>query len=243
MVLLWWMMMNVHSNIQPINTIGEAVQTFTHHTQCVGVLSELNVDIFDKGNENIIVKYKGVVDINNAFIKIYGNVSNSSSKFNSMMEKLKSLEAEIKTLSNDGEIIRTEYKSKASVVAIYGMITSPDSIYVDSINEVSSKVSPYFQGIITGYVLDVNQQNRMAKLFVIDSYYHRTINIVFGANTSFNDVEQGDMLKTYIDVFGYQDQYPPLQCTYYNKLDTKINDDVIQQALKEHQIFMNALTY
>ena len=55
--------MIAHSKIK---NLDDAIASCTNYVETYGVLSELNIDIIEQG-EKIVVKYKGVVDINNAF--------------------------------------------------------------------------------------------------------------------------------------------------------------------------------
>ena len=57
-----------------IDTIESASEVCCNAISGCGVLSELNIDIIDKG-DSATIKYKGVIDINNAFVKFYGSVS------------------------------------------------------------------------------------------------------------------------------------------------------------------------
>ena len=97
--------MIAHSKIK---NLDDAIASCTNYVETYGVLSELNIDIIEQG-EKIVVKYKGVVDINNAFIKIYGSTNNNSLSFATTINTLKSLEAEIITMSNNGEVVDTKY--------------------------------------------------------------------------------------------------------------------------------------
>ena len=51
-----------------IDTIESASEVCCNIISGCGILSELNIDIIDKG-DSATIKYKGVIDINTAFVK------------------------------------------------------------------------------------------------------------------------------------------------------------------------------
>ena len=67
-----------------IDTIESASELCRNKISGCGVLSELNIDIIDKG-DSATIKYKGVIDVNNAFIKFYGSVSSGANMFSSLL--------------------------------------------------------------------------------------------------------------------------------------------------------------
>ena len=112
-----------------ITNIEDAVKLCHNKVTIYGWLKELNIDTIDGSDANsIIIAYKGVVDIGNALIKFYGKDYNTSSTFASTVDTLDKLEANIKTISYNGEIQQDNFGDKLSVVYLEGSIRNSESI-------------------------------------------------------------------------------------------------------------------
>ena len=226
-----------------IDTIESASELCRNKISGCGVLSELNIDIIDKG-DSATIKYKGVIDVNNAFIKFYGSVSSGANMFSSTARKLSDVTSELEVLCNNGEIVETKHNDVASVVYFEGELMSSDSIRLTYFNSVATQ--PHDMGIISdviGVVDEVDEINNNLRLFIINNNYHRMIEIKGAATINLGDVHNGDVVRCYLDMFGYQDIYPPIQCTYCYTLDgISIEQDVIEQAKKEHDIYIKSLS-
>lgn len=226
-----------------IDTIESASKTCCNVISGCGVLSELNVDIIDKG-DSATIKYKGVIDINNAFIKFYGSVSSGANMFTSVARKLSDITSELEVLCNNGEIVETKRNGVASIIYFEGELISSDSIRLTYFNDVATQ--PYDMTIksdVVGVVDMVNKTDNNLSLFIINNNYHRMIELHGAANVKLGDVHNGDVVRCHFDTFGYQDVYPPIQCTYCYTLDgIKIEQDVIEQAKKEHDIYIKSLS-
>lgn len=231
-------MMTVHSNI---TNIEQAIQSCQNNITIVGVLSELGVDIIHKGDDNILIKYKGVVDVNSAFIKIYGSVHNNSPLFRPIANTLNELDAEVTTVMNDGEIIETKYNNQASMVYLTGALLNNDSINVSYIKVIESDVVPYIVGDIVGLLQGVDEENRALNVFIFDGYYHKELKLTYHNTLFTNDLQTNHMVKIKLDTFSYQSQYPPIQCIYCHNIDSTIESQVSEQAINEHNIFMESL--
>lgn len=238
-------MMIVHSkayNMRIIDTIESASEICCNVVSGCGVLSELNVDIIDKG-DSATIKYKGVIDINNAFIKFYGSVSSGANMFTSIARKLSDVTSELEVLCNNGEIVETKRNDVASIIYFEGELISSDSIRLTYFNSVDTHI--YDMAItsdVVGVVDMVNRIENNLRLFVINNNYHRMIEIDGADNTKLNNIHNGDVVRCHFDTFGYQDVYPPIQCTYCYPLDDiKIEQSVIEQAEKEYDIYIKSL--
>ena len=226
-----------------INTIELASELCCNIISGCGILSELNIDIIDKG-DSATIKYKGVIDVNNAFIKFYGSVSSGANMFSSTARKLSDVTSELEVLCNNGEIVETKHNDVASVIYFEGELMSSDSIRLTYFNNAVTQ--PYDMEIVSdvvGIVDEVDEVNNNLRLFVINNNYHRMIEIEGAATINLGDVNDGDVVRCHLDTFGYQDIFPPIQCTYCYTLDgISIEQDVIEQAKKEHDIYIKSLS-
>lgn len=226
-----------------IDTIESASELCRNKISGCGVLSELNIDIIDKG-DSATIKYKGVIDVNNAFIKFYGSVSSGANMFSSTARKLSDVTSELEVLCNNGEIVETKHNDVASVIYFEGELMSSDSIRLTYFNNAVTQ--PYDMEItsdVIGVIDEVDEINNNLRLFVINNNYHRMIEIEGAAIVNLNNVDDGDVVRCHLDTFGYQDISPPIQCTYCYTLDgISIEQDVIEQAKKEHDIYIKSLS-
>ena len=226
-----------------IDTIELASELCRNKISGCGVLSELNIDIIDKG-DSATIKYKGVIDVNNAFIKFYGSVSSGANMFTSIARKLSDVTSELEVLCNNGEIVETKHNDVASVIYFEGELMSSDSIRLTYFNNAVTQ--PYDMEItsdVIGVIDEVDEINNNLRLFVINNNYHRMVEIEGAAIVNLNNVNDGDVVRCHLDTFGYQDISPPIQCTYCYTLDgIRIEQDVIEQAKKEHDIYIKSLS-
>lgn len=226
-----------------IDTIESASEVCRNKISGCGVLSELNIDIIDKG-DSATIKYKGVIDINNAFIKFYGSVSSGANMFTPIARKLSDVTSELEVLCNNGEIVETKHNDVASVIYFEGELMSSDSIRLTYFNNAVTQ--PYDIEItsdVIGVIDAVDEVNNNLRLFIINNNYHRMIEIEGAAIVDLNNVNDGDVVRCHLDTFGYQDVCPPIQCVYCWTLDgIRIEQDVIEQAKKEHDIYIKSLS-
>ena len=226
-----------------IDTIESASELCRNKISGCGVLSELNIDIIDKG-DSATIKYKGVIDVNNAFIKFYGSVSSGANMFTSIARKLSDVTSELEVLCNNGEIVETKHSDVASVIYFEGELMSSDSMRLTYFNNAVTQ--PYDMEItsdVVGVIDEVDEINNNLRLFVINNNYHRMIEIEGAATINLGDVNGGDVVRCHFDIFGYQDTCPPIQCVHCWTLDgIRIEQDVIEQAKKEHDIYIKSLS-
>ena len=226
-----------------IDTIESASEVCCNKISGCGVLSELNIDIIDKG-DSATIKYKGVIDVNNAFIKFYGSISSGANMFSSTARKLSDVTSELEVLCNNGEIVETKHSDVASVIYFEGELTSSDSMRLTYFN--NEVIQPYDMEItsdVVGIVDAVDEVNNNLRLFIINNNYHRMVEIEGAAIVNLHNVNDGDVVRCHLDTFGYQDICPPIQCTYCYTLDgISIEQDVIEQAKKEHDIYIKSLS-
>ena len=226
-----------------INTIESASELCRNKISGCGILSELNIDIIDKG-DSATIKYKGVIDVNNAFIKFYGSVSSGANMFTSIARKLSDVTSELEVLCNSGEIVETKHSDVASVICFEGELMSSDSIRLTYFNNAVTQ--PYDMEItsdVIGVIDEVDEVNNNLRLFIINNNYHRMIEIEGAATINLGDVNDSDVVRCHFDIFGYQDICPPIQCTYCYTLDgINIEQNVIEQAKKEHDIYIKSLS-
>lgn len=226
-----------------IDTIESASEVCRNVISGCGVLSELNIDIIDKG-DSATIKYKGVIDINNAFIKFYGSVSSGANMFSATARKLSDVTSELEVLCNSGEIVETKHSDVASVICFEGELMSSDSMRLTYFSDAVTQ--PYDIGIaidVVGIIDEVDKLNNNIRLFIINNNYHRMIEVNGAATIESDNVHNGDVVRCYFDTFGYGNMCPPIQCTQYWKLDDiHIKQDVIEQAKKEHDIYIKSLS-
>ena len=226
-----------------IDTIESASELCRNKISGCGVLSELNIDIIDKG-DSATIKYKGVIDVNNAFIKFYGSVSSGANMFSSTARKLSDVTSELEVLCNNGEIVETKHNDVASVIYFEGELMSSDSIRLTYFNSVATQ--PYDMGIVNdvvGIVDEVDKLNNNIRLFIINNNYHRMIEVNGAATINLDDVHNSDIVRCQFNTFGYGDICPPIQCTHCWAIDgISIEQDVIEQAKKEHDIYIKSLS-
>ena len=226
-----------------IDTIELASEVCRNVISGCGVLSELDIDIIDKG-DSATIKYKGVIDVNNAFIKFYGSVSSGANMFSSTVRKLSDVTSELEVLCNNGEIVETKHNDVASVIYFEGELMSSDSIRLTYFN--NEVIQPYDMEItsdVIGVIDEVDEINNNLRLFVINNNYHRMVEIEGAATVNLNEVHNGDVVRCHLDIFGYQDICPPIQCVHCWTLDgINIEQDVIEQAKKEHDIYIKSLS-
>ena len=226
-----------------IDTIESASEVCCNIISGCGILSELNIDIIDKG-DSATIKYKGVIDINNAFIKFYGSISSGANMFTPIARKLSDVTSELEVLCNNGEIVETRHNDVASVIYFEGELMSSDSIRLTYFN--NEVIQPYDMEItsdVIGIVDEVDEVNNNLRLFIINNNYHRMVEIEGAAIVNLDNVDDGDIVRCHLDTFGYQDVCPPIQCTYCYTLDgINIEHDVIEQAKKEHDIYIKSLS-
>ena len=226
-----------------LDTIESASELCRNKISGCGVLSELNIDIIDKG-DSATIKYKGVIDVNNAFIKFYGSVSSGANMFSSIARKLSDVTSELEVLCNNGEIVETKHNDVASVIYFEGELMSSDSMRLTYFNNAVTQ--PYDMEItsdVIGVIDEVDEINNNLRLFIINNNYHRMVEIEGAAIVNLNNVNDGDVVRCHLDTFGYQDICPPIQCTYCYTLDgISIEQDVIEQAKKEHDIYIKSLS-
>ena len=226
-----------------IDTIELASELCRNKISGCGVLSELNIDIIDKG-DSATIKYKGVIDINNAFIKFYGSISSGANMFSATARKLSDVTSELEVLCNSGEIVETKHSDVASVICFEGELMSSDSVRLTYFSDAVTQ--PYDIGIaidVVGIIDEVDKLNNNIRLFIINNNYHRMIEVNGAATIELDNVHNGDVVRCHFDTFGYGDICPPIQYTHCYVLDDiRIEQDVIEQAKKEHDIYIKSLS-
>lgn len=226
-----------------IDTIESASELCRNKISGYGILSELNIDIIDKG-DSATIKYKGVIDINNAFIKFYGSISSGANMFSSTARKLSDVTSELEVLCNNGEIVETKHNDVASVIYFEGELMSSDSMRLTYFNNAVTQ--PYDMEIasdVIGVIDEVDEVNNNLRLFVINNNYHRMIEINGAATINLDNVHNGDVVRCQFNTFGYGDICPPIQCTHCWAIDDiRIEQAVIEQAKKEHDIYIKSLS-
>lgn len=164
--------------------------------------------------------------------------------FTPVARKFSDVTSELEILCNNGEIIETRHNDVASVIYFEGELTSSDSIRLTYFNNAVTQ--PYDMEItsdVIGIVDEVDEINNNLRLFIINNNYHRMIEINGAATIDLDDVHNGDVVRCHFDIFGYQDICPPIQYVHCWTLDgIRIEQDVIEQAKKEHDIYIKSLS-
>lgn len=218
-----------------ISTIEDAIKLCKNEVILKGVLSELDIDVRRTSDNDITLTYKGVVDVNDSYISFYGRVSNGSSMFTSVAKELNALESEIKTESEDGEVVDTSYSNKASRIYMHGGIISPNSIRADYIS--ASTFHPSFLAHIVGVYL--GKHDDVDRILIINPYYHNIIHVKCDGDYSklINKTVCVDM-----DISPYNEDMPPIGVVNIYKASEQISPNVIDQAKLEHDIYLESMS-
>lgn len=220
--------------------ILDAVKICKNDICIVGALSELSVDINDRDKDNVVITYRGVVNIRTAYIQIYGSVSNNSPTFKSTADTLSQLNANIKTISHNGDIESTEYNDKASMVYISGRVATSKSI---NVRYISSTTQDKYD--VTGELIGVplERNGKIIKVLVITSYYHNIIEIECGNIAEWQNTILNKTVSFKIDTCSSKEiDRMPIYLSVKDILhDHEIDTEVINNALTEHEIFLNSM--
>ena len=229
------MTMIAHS--KTINNTDEAISICINNTKLRGVLSELCIDVI-KRNDKVTIKYKGVVDVNNAFIPIYGVVNNYSDMFHRTIDTLESLTAELEVMYEDGELVSQGYNNQASIVYVDGKILSQDAIFVSYIALNTTTTMTDWTSTLCGIVDEINVEQSTLSLFVINSNHHQ--NIVLPCRDMSN-IKVSDVVECVVKLQDYQHGHPPMYCEQCVKMPIKIDDNILQNAKKEYEIYQGVM--
>lgn len=222
-----------------ITNIEEAISICDNSVTLIGALSELNIDVKNLQDDTVIVSYKGVVDCNNAFIKIYGKFSNNSTVFNSAVESLKKLTANICTLSENGDITDVEFSHTASMVYVEGKFTSSSTINADYISSTTKTIDESdLYGDVIGVPLEWDGND--VKMLILTHYYHNIL--TFNCLTPHEELTMKTVHMEAIHNSYENGQYSPIVMCAVETLDKQIDASVVNQALTEHEIFIASVT-
>ena len=195
-----------------------------------GTLKELNIDTSERDGI-MYVSYKGVIDIGGANIKFYDKITNMASSFKSRVDALKSLRANIFTISNNGTIEKTEYNDSADMVYAIGAVKSFDSIGITYINKAERYEHSGLIGRVIGHV--TSTQDNIAEILIINEY-HNVIRLPYEDV----DIKVGQTYDMYLDVRSHESERPDIYIQYVEQKED-IAQDVVDQALLEHQIYLS----
>lgn len=223
-----------------VNSIDDAIALCENQVTLIGVLTELNIDIKNISHtDNVTVLYRGVVDCHNAFIKIYGRFTNNDMIFERAVQSLNNLTANIRTLSENGEITDTTYSKTASMVYVEGKFTSSHSINADYISSTTkTQEESALYGDIIGVPLEWTD-DKQVKMLILTHHYHNIL--------TFDCFEPHKELKgktIYMEsMYNPYDngQYEPIVMATVNVMKEQIDQSVIDQALTEHDIFIASI--
>lgn len=213
-----------------ITTIEQAIQYCSNDVRMCGVLKELNIDTYERDGI-MYVQYKGVIDVGGANIKFYDRITNMASSFKSRVDALKSLHANIFTISNNGSIEKTEYSDSADMVYAIGAVKSFDSVGINYINKAERYKHNGLIGRVIGHV--TSKQDGTVEILIINEY-HNIIRLPYGEV----DIYEGQTYDMYLDVRSHDSERPDIYIQYVEQKED-IAQDVVDQALLEHQIYLS----
>lgn len=201
-----------------------------------GILSELSVDlVYDSNQQKVTVKYKGVIIVDETYIRFYGSVWNTATTFKSIVNTLKNLKCELKCDAINGEIVHHAYSHQASTVCIKGRYLSHNSVWADYIAEsfVWNKKEALICQIV-GVVIDVDIIKSKIRVLCINQGYHQIVSIYY------DDDIKNELNNITIRCIMHQNHFAyahPMSCgkLYYN--EEQIDFDVFTLAKKEYEIF------
>lgn len=225
--------MSVHSDIQ---TIEQASKICGNQIGLTGELTELTIDIHHDNNDNAVsVRYVGVVDTDGSYIRIQGSTHNALVGFESTIKALQALRANIMVTYSNGEKIEEKFQDTCSLVYVEGRVSSAFSVIADYIS-VASQTGASIIGYINGVAIEEVDYNIHKILIITNSYhniitfrcvdnkdiitYHKTINFAIRANRYNNGTTE------------------PIYLEAINELDEQINDNIIQSAIQEHEMYV-----
>lgn len=214
-----------------ITTIEQAIQYCGNDVRMCGVLKELNIDTYERDGI-IYVQYKGVIDVGGANIKFYDKITNMISTFKSRIDVLKKLQANILTISENGSIDRTKYNRDADMVYAIGCTKSFDSVSITYINKAESYEHSGLFGKVIGYVTNI--KDNIAEILIINEY-HNIIKLPYDYDLV---LQQGKTYEMYLNVRATESARPFIYIQYVEQKEN-IMQDVVNQALLEHQIYLS----
>ena len=214
-----------------ITTIEQAIQYCGNDVRMCGVLKELNIDTYERDGM-MYVQYKGVIDIGGANIKFYDKITNMASTFKSRTDALGNLQANILTISTNGDIDRTKYSDDADMVYAIGGAKSFDSIGITYINKAESYEHSGLFGKVVGHV--TNTQDNFAEILIINEY-HNIIKLPYDYDVV---LQKGKTYEMYLNVRVTESERPFIYIQYVEQKED-IAQDVVDQALLEHQIYLS----
>lgn len=214
-----------------INTIEQAISFCHNETRLCGLLTELNIDTSEK-ETYALVSYKGIVDIGGCCIKFYGKISSNVSNFRAMVDALSDLNANILTISKDGDIKETKYADCADMVYIIGLVKTYDSVSATYIHKADHFQYRGFVGKVNGYVNNI--EDNTADILIINEY-HNIIHLSFADDVA---LTKGGTYEMYLDFAAHESKRPYMYIQYAERKED-IAQDVVEQALMEHQIYLS----
>ena len=214
-----------------ITTIEQAIQYCGNDVRMCGVLKELNIDTYERDGI-MYVQYKGVIDIGGANIKFYDRITNMASTFKSRTDALGNLQANILTISTNGDIDRTKYSDDADMVYAIGGVKSFDSIGITYINKAESYEHSGLFGKVVGHVTNI--KDNIAEILIINEY-HNVIKLPYDYDLV---LQQGKTYEMYLNVRATESTRPFIYIQYVEQKEN-IMQDVVNQALLEHQIYLS----
>lgn len=217
-----------------INTIDDAAKVCSNSIRLVGELRELSIGV-NNYNDRVYVSYIGVVKVNDSYIKIHGTTNNNIPTFNSDVERLKALKANIFATFENKEVVDTTYSDECSMVYIDGKVSSANSIHVNYISN-STTNAPLVLGAITGIPIEVVDDD-MVKVLVINNNYHNVMTFKCDKHA----IILNSMLNQTINFSvkaGDNKNGSPLSLVYMIKVIDGIPKSIIDSALAEHEMYL-----
>lgn len=223
-----------------IQSIESASKICKNDFYANGILSELSVDlVYDSNQQKVTVKYKGVIIVDETYIRFYGSVWNTSTTFKSTVNTLKNLKCELKCDAVNGEIVHHTYSHQASTVCIKGRYLSHNSVWADYIAEsfVWNKQEALTCQIV-GVAIDVDTIERKIKVLCINQGYHQVVTVYCDDNI------KDELNNKTICCIIHQNRFAhahPMSCSKLYRNEEQIDFDVFTSARKEHEIFQKVL--
>lgn len=202
-------------------TLYELAQKCENEIRLVGTLTEFNIESYEK-NGVIVVKYKGVVKCDNAFISIKSSFTNYDST--------------IKEFVN-------QFYGKDQIghkVYIIGKLNSIGGITTNYISLANDSQQDCFKGRLIGVMLNNNS------VLIVNNESHQLLSFVSPCATNSNKCFLGQGNLT-INPLIVQDNViidsgnPSI--TLENGLDyiCPIDKEIVEQAIEEHNIYLEAM--
>ena len=221
-----------------INTTQDAIKICKNEITLIGSLDELLVDVTTHG-DSAVVDYTGVVVVDSCYITFYGKITNSSNAFYQTIGCFNQLKAGVKSICIDGED-ETEYSHNTSMVYMIGRLSTMNSIRATYIAPTSSNSYTFMENIVG---VPIKIDDNVCKILIFNNHFHNIITAqldnkdVLGMDILYKTTRFDIILHKYNDIGN-----PIFSVKPHGILDTDIDRNIIDNAIRSHDIYIRSLS-